>query len=108
MTPESIPTSWLAALERGEELDPIIREALRPVFERLSKDAPEQPSAMALAMICRALRMIELPPGEKTMTREQMRMNLAQMCAAYVIVRPDHPRETKFKTSSLSGLPNLN
>jgi hypothetical protein len=85
---DPIPDSWLAAFERAEELDPIIREALRPVFDRLSKDAPGQASTLAMAMICRALRMIEPPPG---FDRDSMRMRLAEMCAAFVVARPDHP-----------------
>lgn len=88
MSAESIPDPWLAAFRRAEELDPIIREALRPVFDRLKADAPGEASSFALAMICRALRMIEPPPGA---SREEIRSGLAAMCAAYVAVNPDHP-----------------
>lgn len=90
MSAESIPDNWLSAFQRGEELDPIIREALRPVFDRLKADAPEQASAFALAMLCRALRMIEIPPGFP-LTRDQMRRDLATMAAMYVAAYPDHP-----------------
>lgn len=90
MSPEQIPDQWLAALQRAEELDPVVREALRPVFDRLKSDAPQQASSFALAMICRALRMIEPPPGT-TISREEMRRDLAALCAAYVSVNPDHP-----------------
>lgn len=88
MNAESIPDEWLAAFRRAEELDPVIREALRPAYDRLSADAPEQASAFALAMICRALRMIEPPPGA---IREEIRSGLAVMAAAYVAAYPDHP-----------------
>ena len=88
MTPESIPAEWLAAFQRAEELDPIIREALRPVYDRLLADVPQQGSAFSLAMICRALRMIEPPEGD---TREEIRHGLAVMAAAYVAAYPDHP-----------------
>jgi len=88
MTPESIPDPWLAAFRRADDLDPIVRESLRPVFDRLSADAPDQAAPFAMAMICRALRMIEPPPG---IERAQMRRELAEMCAAYVSARPDHP-----------------
>ncbi len=69
----------------------MIREALRPVYDRLKDDAPQQAASFALAMMCRALRMIELPPGDTRMTREQMRAGLAQVAAAYVAVNPEHP-----------------
>lgn len=88
MSAESIPDAWLAAFHRAEQLDPIIREALRPVYDRLLADTPEHASAFAMAMICRALRMIEPPPGA---TREQVRGGLAQLCAAYVAAYPEHP-----------------
>lgn len=90
MSAERIPDMWLTAFRAGEELDPIIREALRPVFDRLKADAPDQASAFALAMICRALRMIEAPAGF-SLTREQVREQLAVMAAWYVAAHPDHP-----------------
>lgn len=90
MSAESIPGEWLAAFQRSEELDPIIREALRPVYDRLLADAPQQASAFALAMICRALRMIEPPPGAN-IARHEIRRGLAQMAAAFVAAYPDHP-----------------
>lgn len=88
MSAESIPDAWLAAFRRAEELDPAIREALRPVYDRLLADAPDQASAFALAMICRALRMIEPPPGA---SRDEIRGGLASLAAAYVAAYPDHP-----------------
>lgn len=89
-TPESIPDEWLAAFQRAEEIDPIIREALRPVYDRLLGDAPGQASAFALAMICRALRMIE-PPHGTTASRNEVRSGLASMAVAFVSVYPNHP-----------------
>lgn len=90
MGAESIPDIWLEAMREAEELDPIIREALRPVYERLKEDVPHEATAFAMAMIFRALRMIEVPPGwpmDRTATREQ----LAHLCAIYVTAHPDHP-----------------
>lgn len=87
---EFIPRPWLAAFERAEELDLIIREALRPVFDRLKADAPGEASSFAIAMICRALRMIEPPPGAD-ISRETMRHQLAYLCASYVAAYPEHP-----------------
>jgi hypothetical protein len=90
MTPESIHAAWLEVFRRADELDPIIREALRSVYDRLRAEAPEQASAFALAMLCRALRTIEPPPGSM-LSREQIREGLASMAAAYVEANPDHP-----------------
>lgn len=92
MTPESIPQHWLAALERAEALDPIIREALRPVYDRLRADAPDQAATLSMAMICRALRMIEIPESF-AVPRDEIRSFLAEVCAAYVAANPDHPRD---------------
>jgi hypothetical protein len=90
MTPESIPAARLAALGQAEKLDPVIREALRPVFDRLKADAPETASLFAMAMICRALRMLATPPGTAVDANE-LRASVAAACAAYVSIRPDHP-----------------
>jgi hypothetical protein len=90
MTPESIPDAWLNAFRRADEIDPIIREALRPIYDRLKADAPEQASSFALAMICRALRMIESPPGSP-ISRDELRRGLASMASAYVESFPEHP-----------------
>lgn len=89
MTPESIPPQWLDALRRAESLDPAIREALRPVYDRLRADAPDQAASLSLAMICRALRSIEPPPGGGV-DRAAMRQYLADLAAAYVAAYPDH------------------
>lgn len=96
MTPESIPQAWLEAFARAEALDPAIREALRPVYDRLRVEAPDQASTFALAMICRALRMIEVPPGSD-ISRQEMRRLLAEASAAYVAAHPDHPRDEKLE-----------
>lgn len=90
MSAESIPDPWLAAFARAEELDPIIRESLRPVYDRLLADAPQQASVFAMAMICRALRMIE-PPVDGGTSREAVRHQLAYLCASYVADHPEHP-----------------
>lgn len=50
--------AWGAVAAMADDLDPAIREALRPVYDRLKRDAPHTAPAMALAMICRALRML--------------------------------------------------
>lgn len=83
-----MPDPWLAAFRRADELDPIVRESLRPVFDRLRADAPHEAASFAMAMICRALRMVEPPPG---IDREEMRRELAAICAAHVAAHPDHP-----------------
>jgi len=60
MTPEDdFMQQYVGVIRTANRLDPIIREALRPVCERLKADVPDTATAMALALICRALRMVQ-------------------------------------------------
>jgi hypothetical protein len=89
---ESIPSRWLETLRRAEELDPAIREALRPVYDRIKSDAPDQASTFAIAMIVRAMRAINPPPGGP-ISRLELHRALGCMAADYVESFPDHPDE---------------
>lgn len=83
--------AWAEAIRHAREIDPIIREALRPVFDRLQADTPQMASAMALSMICRALRMVESKTGDK----RPYQIALLQAAMMEVAANPDHPRETR-------------
>lgn len=88
MSPESIPRHWAAVIRDAEKIDPIIREALRPVFERLKQDTPDMAAAFSVAMICRALRMLRTANGADA---EPYQMAACSVAMAAVKANPEHP-----------------
>lgn len=88
MTPESIPDAWRAVIDQANDLDPSIREGLRPVFDRLKSDAPNTAPAMSLAMICRALRMLRTADGADV---SQYQAAILQIALMEVTIHPEHP-----------------
>lgn len=90
LTPRQVENAaiWAKSIRQARELDRIVREAMRPVFDRLKKDAPDTAPAMALAMICRALRMLQTADGADA---GPYRMAVCQAALMEVTDRPDHP-----------------
>lgn len=88
MTPESIPDPWRVVIDQANDLDPAIREALRPVFDRLKSEAPNTAAAMSLAMICRALRMLRSTDGNSA---SQYQAAICRLALMEVTNHPDHP-----------------
>lgn len=79
---------WAESIQQARDLDPILREAMRPVFSRLKAEAPNTATAMALAMICRALRMLKTADGADI---TPYRMAILQVAMMEVTAKPDHP-----------------
>ena len=89
INPDEIPNAWRVVLEQANDLDEVIRKALRPAFDRLKSDAPNIAAAMSIAMICHALRMLDSEGNEDE--RLEFQSLICQLSLTQVAQHPEHP-----------------